>query len=771
MIAGTKILRCSGEEKIFINHSLSIVMTKYFLFLFLLHLSSIYLLKAKPIETQHVTDANVFGHVIDAETGEHIPFINLLIEGTRIGTITDVTGHYLLTNLPVGTHVLVVQGLGYETTRMPFTAVARQTIQVNIEVRPTLLALDEIIITASPTASGFRYQPNQRFVGEDLQRRSEASFGEMLNGESGVSMRSMGSAPARPVIRGLDGDRILVLQNGERMGDISETSADHSIALDPLAASRVEVVRGPASLLYGSSALGGVINLMTTDIPDDADPGTSGILSLQGATVNTMGAGFGRITHSQDPWAASARFSYRKAGNITTPEGSIPGTEMENYDGSLGFGFQKEQNKGGISLSLAGQHYGLPGHSFHPDEKVEIDMQRQTLQGRWIYQRAGFFDRGQLRFNASRMLQDELEFSESEGVTEETIGLSFRKHTFSSTATIQHKPFSLFARGAMGLSLYAHHLDVGGFEAFTPGERRLALGLFTFQEIPLSDIFRLQAGIRFDFQHTGAIPNEIFSQANDSRNALNYSGSIGVNHRPLPGWEIGGQFARSHRNPNIQELFAHGVHLGAGVYEIGNTSLKDEIGNGGDFFVRYAEGRIEMELATFVNHFYNFIIFQPTGETDPQSGFPIFAYESDEARLVGGEFSLNYKPVKALHLGLGLDYVSGRRIANGKENLPFIPPLRFRASVEYDLGWGWLGGKFQVTATQEKIAPKELPTEGYTLTGVSAGVRLSKAGHQVLILRADNLLNTSYRDHLSRIEDRNFLMPGRNINLAYRWFF
>ncbi|MBW6498154.1 MAG: TonB-dependent receptor [Bacteroidales bacterium] len=746
-------------------------MKNYFIFLLVIIQTAVNPVLAERLEQRPVTDANVFGHVIDAETGEHIPFINLLIEGTRIGTITDATGHYILTNLPVGDHVLIVQGMGYETARVAFTAVARQTIEVDVKVNSTHINLSEIIITASPTASGFRYQPDKSFIGEDLQRRSEASFGEMLNGEPGVAMRSMGSAPARPVIRGLDGDRILVLQNGERMGDISETSADHSISLDPLAASRVEVVRGPASLLYGSSALGGVINLMTTDIPDDADMGTSGVFSLQGATVNSMGAGFGRITQGMDNWAASARFSYRQAGDTQTPGGIIPDTGMNNYDGSVGFGLKKGQNAGGLSLSLTGQNYGLPGHSNHPSERVEIAMQRQSLQGRWNYQRSGFFDRGQLRFNASRMLQDELEIEEAEGMEEENIELSFEKYTLSSTATLQHKPYSIFARGAFGMNLYAHSLDVSGDEAFTPGERRMALGVFTFQEIPLSNIFRLQAGIRFDLQHTGALPNDIFPQANESRNAFNYSGSIGLNHRPLPGWEVGGQFARSHRNPNIQELFAHGVHLGAGVFEIGDPTLKDEIGNGGDFFIRYGSEKMEFELATFVNHFYNFIIFVPTGEEDEDSGFAIFRYEGDEARLMGGEISLGWMPTESLTLGLGLDYVYGRRIGNGKEDLPFIPPLRFRADIEYDFGWGWLGAKMQATATQNRVAPEEDITQGYTLLGASAGYRLNKAGRHVIILRADNLLNTSYRDHLSRMEDRNYLMPGRNISLAYRWFF
>src|SRR5690554_5248907 len=219
-------------------------------------------------------------------------------------------------------------------------------------------------------------------MGEEIQRRSEPSFGEMLNGQPGVAMRSMGSAPARPVIRGMDGDRILVLENGERMGDISETSADHSISLDPLAASRVEVIRGPASLLYGSSALGGVINLMTTDIPDQWEEGLSGVVSAQGATMNNMGAGFGRLTYGGEKNAFSGRMALREAGDITTPEGKIPGTFMHNYDGSLGWGMNHKKLNGGLSLSVSDQAFGIPESIDVPEESVEIRAGRMALQGR-----------------------------------------------------------------------------------------------------------------------------------------------------------------------------------------------------------------------------------------------------------------------------------------------------------------------------------------------------------------------------------------------------
>ncbi len=717
------------------------------------------------------TDANVFGHVVSAEDGEHIPFINVIIEGTRIGTITDASGHYMLTNLPVGKHTLVVKGMGYEPESVEFEISANQTIEIDIEISYTGVDMDEVIITASPTASGFRYQPDMAYMGEDLQRRAEVSFGEMLNGEPGVAMRSMGSAPARPVIRGMDGDRILVLENGERMGDISETSADHTISLDPMVASRLEIVRGPASLLYGSSALGGVINLMTTDIPDRWDRGSSGVVSLQGASMNSMGAGFGRYTYGNDSWAVSGRFAHRQTSDITTPDGVLSGSSMNSIDGSLGIGFDTGRSTGGISYSLSDMAYEIPENIHDPDEGVEIKIQRQALQGRVNFRNEGFFDRGQLRFNATHMFQQEIEYELEDGIRDEDIEIEYEKSALSSTYTIQHKPFEFFDRGALGFNLHGHRLDVGGPEAYTPGELRMNLGVFTFQEIPLSATVRLQAGLRFDIQHTGALANDAFPDITSSRNAFNYTGSIGFNHRPVEGLEIGGQFARSHRNPSVEELFADGAHLGLGVYEIGSPNLRDEIGQGADLFMRWTNGIIDFEVAGFVNYFRNYIIFEPTGEVDPVSGYPVFEYLGDEARLMGGEFSALLRPHANMEITLGADYVDGRRLNNGRFYLPFIPPLRLMADIEYDFGRAWVGGKVHSATSQQRVAPGEETTGGYTLLGLSAGYRLNSPARQVIVLRVDNLLDERYRDHLSRIEDRNVLMPGRNFTLAYRLFF
>ena len=730
---------------------------------------------ANPKDERPETDANIFGHVIDAATGEHLPFVNLLIKGTRIGTFTDASGHYLLTNLPVGNHILMVQSLGYAPEEIEIEAIVKTTQEVNISLQPNSINLTEIVLTASPTASGFRYQPDNVFMGEEIQRRAEPSFGEMLNGQPGVAMRSFGSAPARPVIRGMDGDRILVLENGERMGDISETSADHSISLDPLAASRVEVIRGPASLLYGSSALGGVINLMTTDIPDQWDKGVSGVVSAQTASMNSMGAGFGRLTYGGEKNAFTGRMAMRQAGDITTPEGKIPGTSMRNYDGSLGWGMNHDRVNGGLSFSISDQAFEIPESIDVPEESVEIRANRMAFQGRFGRKLYGeLFDQAQVRFNATRFFQQEVEIDHLPGgISGEEIELEYKQNALSSTLTLQHKPVGILARGALGFSFNGQKLDIFGDEAYTPGEQRFTLGAFTFQEVPLSYSMRLQFGVRLDFQNSRALKNEVFPDVDLQRNSFNYSGSIGLNIRPMEGMEIGGQLARSHRNPLVEELFADGTHLGAGVYEVGNPNLKDEIGHGADLFVNYKKNNFEVEVTGFVNEFSNYIIFQPTGQVHEPSNYHVFAYTEGESVLFGSEISLGWEMAKGLRFQSGTDWVRGIRKIGGapNENLPFIPPFRLNNEIEYDFTRGWIGVNFMAVSRQGRVAPEEEVTEGYSLLNLHGGVRINGMGRHVILLKVQNVLDTKYRDHLSRIEDRNFVMPGRNFNLAYRWFF
>jgi iron complex outermembrane recepter protein len=722
------------------------------------------------LQTGNENRAVITGYVSGKTDGMRVPFVNVMLEGTRTGTITDVNGHFRLLNVPGGRHSLVITGMGYVTERIEVEIVPGRNLEINIELDYRGLDLNEVVVTSSPTARGFRYQPDNVFTGEQLQRRADISFGEMLDGEPGISMRSMGPTPSRPVIRGLDGDRILILQNGERMGDLSETAAGHAISLDPLSANRVEVVRGPASLLYGSSAIGGVINIMTGDIPDAWDNGPSGVVSLQGASNNNMGAGFGRYTWGNDNMAATGRFGYRKAGDVMTPQGMVPGTFMENYDGSLGMGFKNDNLNGGFNLSAGSLRYGIPEELDNPDESVEVRIRQQMMQGRLHFRVNDFFDRAQLRIHATRFLQQEVEIELEEGIPDEHIEVEFNKMNVSSTLTLQHRPVWVFDRGAFGLNIYGRRIGITGEDGFTPDEERMNLAIFTFQEVPLSRILRFQFGGRLDFLRAQALPND-FSDIDLSRSTFVYAGSAGLNLRPSDSWEFGGQIARSHRYPMLEELFAYGPHLCAGLYEIGSVNLKDEIGYGSDLFARWTKGPFSMEAAGFYNLFHNYIIMMPTGETDMASGLPVVEYTGDRAAMYGGEVSTSLEILKGLNAGLSIDYVVGQRLNDQREYLPFMPPFRFSGNIEYDFGKGWAGTRLRAVSRQGRVAPEEDVTDGYTLIDFNAGLRLNSTGKHVIVFRVQNLLDTVYRDHLTRIEERNYPMPGRNFNLAYRWFF
>jgi iron complex outermembrane recepter protein len=687
-------------------------------------------------------------------------------------TLTDRSGRFRVAQVPAGTYTLRIRAAGFAAVERRVAVGVAPPTELSIVLVPTAFELEEVIVTASPLGRAATYQPAQAFGREALQRRAATALGEMLDGEPGVAMRSFGSVPARPVLRGLDGDRVLVLENGERMGDLQEMAADHAIAADPLATDRVEVVRGPASLLYGSSALGGVVNLFTEDLLRQWSHGTAGNVAVQAATVNRLGAGMGRFRHGAQNWAATGRVSYRGAGDVRTPEGALPGTHTTLLTGSAGIGYAGGAFEGALTLDHHSNRYGIPEEPDDPDESVEIRMARTALQGRAGWRLGGLLEDVDLRFNASRFDQEEVEIEWQPGVgREEEVELEWLQHTLSSTLTARHAPLGIFDAGAVGFSVFLRDLEVGGEEPFMPNSRSTALALFAFQEAPLGGSLRLQFGGRFENQWIRPLPNEHFGAPGGERSRRTVSGAIGVNLQPRRGLEVGAQLARAHRTPSPRELFAAGPDLGAGTFEVGDPTLGSEIGHGLDAFARFTGAGARLEIAGFVNRIDDFIIFQPAGTVDPRSGLPIFRYESDNALFAGAEASLEALLTDAARARIGMDYVRGRRRDAVGTPLPFIPPLRARFGLLYDPSRWWFGGTTRLVGAQRRVAPEESPTPGYALHELDAGFRFDAAGRHTVALRLDNALNTAYRDHLSRVEDREFPMPGRNFNVVYRWIF
>ena len=713
------------------------------------------------------------GTVVDEE-GEPLTGATVAVPSLDRGTTTDARGQFRLDALDAGTYVLEVRFLGFQPERVEIAVPGDAAVRIRLV--PDAFRIADVIVTASPLGET-AYQAVQALSPQDLQERAGSSFGELLDGEPGVAMRSFGPAPARPVIRGFDGDRVLILENGERMGDISNTAADHNITLDPLAAERIEIVRGPASLLYGSSALGGVVNILTRDIPRDWSPGTTGTLALEGASVNRSVSGLGRYQWGSAAWAGTARLSYRGAGDVRTPAGSLPGTAIDNFEAGIGVGHQRDAFDGGLAFSGIDHTFGLPDDIDDTGVEAEIQMNKQTLQGRaeWSFDR--LFESAELRLHGARLSQEEVEttLAPDGSVDQNEVELRFLQWAGSATVTLQHRPVGSLGEGVLGANVQARRLTVGGSAAFTPGVEGVSAALFTFQEVPLHATTRLQFGLRGEVQTQQARPNDGFPAADAQRTAQALSGSIGLNVQPRPELEMGIQVARAHRFPILQERFADGVHFGAGVYERGAPSLGTEVGLGADVFARWKTERLYAEVAGFYNRVADFVAFTPTGEVFEDSRsrtWDIFTYRAGDAVLSGGEAQMTLAVTEAWQFGSTVDYVRGTR-ADSDEPLPTIPPLRGRFTARYDVDRWWIEGQTRLVSTQNRTAAEERPTDGYALYSLMVGVQLGQDHLHRITFQVENLTNTLYRDHLSRIDrsEFGFPMPGRNARLSYRYLF
>lgn len=715
----------------------------------------------------------VVGIVIEAAGGAPLAGANISIRELGVGGVTGPDGRFRLPEVPAGVHTLVVRADGYRTASRTFDHPGSGVLQ--IELGSLQILSEEVVVTSSPLGRGTRYQPAQILDRRTLHRQMDASLGETLEGSPGISMRSFGPAPSRPVIRGLDGERVLLLENGERMGDFSATSADHAVALDPLAIDRVEIVRGPASLLYGSSAMGGVINLFSLDQPREWSPGAAGSATLNAATVNRMAAGMLRGGYGSDRWAVAGSAMLRSAGDLRTPAGVLPETWINSYRIGGGFGYRGDRSETGFALTSMQNDYGIPDELDDLDEFLEIRSERHSFQSVSVLDLQGdLFNSMELRLQANYNRLDDIEIEvEQDGSLEEDLEKRLENLGAGGTLLLRHRPVGPFD-GALGVNFQAREIRISGDEILAPDARELSGALFLYEELPVSESFSLNGGVRLELHDIRVSENAQFGPAElasvEGRSDAILSGSLGMNLRPSEEWEIGLQFARAFRTPSLEELYSDAPHSHAGAYEIGDPNLPNELALGSDLFARYRGDRIELSAAVYVNRIDNFIIYMPTGITDIPSGLPIFRYTARDAILTGFELQGVIRITQAWFAGFGADYVRGsQRIDGGSVPLASMPPMRTRLSIGYERGNLRVESGLRLVSRQDRVASAEPVTDGYTLLGMNASWRFGDG--LSLSVRLENLLDETYRDHLTRVRDRNFPMPGRNFQSVIRWDF
>lgn len=727
----------------------------------------------------------------------------LLVELNKSMFVED-DGSFRFVDVPPGFyHVQAVsRRFGMQVEEV---TVADEAITLQIELG-RLEHHETIVVTAGSTRGAAEIiQPVNVMERSDISEALQPTIGETLKNEPGVNSTQYGAGSSRPVIRGQGGGRIRILEDDLDIGDASVSSPDHAVAMDPLSTERVEIIRGPATLLYGNTAVGGVVNVMDERIPDHV-PQTKvgGTVELRGGSVadERMAAAELRGGASQVAWYMNAftreADDYDIPGRAfafddpDSPTGTLPNSAVENSGGALGVSWVGKTGFVGASARVFDSLYGIPveihGHEEQPPLPPGDAVLAQEQAGHggvrvdlrhWRYDVRGGFDTDLGPFTGVdfRVGATDYQHAELEG---EEIGTQFFNETIDGRLVLRNGSAGA-VRGSSGLQFGRRDLEAEGAEAFIAPSTTDKLALFAVEEIESGPMI-YQVGLRLQRQDTAA-------EGSPSRDFSGASGSFGLVWRTGRGYAIGASLARTERFPRAEELYSDGPHLATVSYERGDVDLDPETSLGLDLSLRKREGRVNGELTFFVNRYDEYIFEYPTGEFIDD--LPVFQFTQADAEFSGAELSLLVELWESggNHLGLEFtsDYVRAELTDSG-EPLPYIPPWRLGAAIHYrgarwhsSLDVWYYDEQTRVPGFDLVDVDPELrglfgltPTDSYTMVNAHVGYRLPTGGTRGLmhefLLRLNNLTDEEARNSVSRLKD--FVpLPGRDIGLAYRLIF
>jgi iron complex outermembrane receptor protein len=728
--------------------------------------------------------------VLDATTGAPVVAAQVQLEPLHRADLTHADGRFALTGVAPGTYGLSVVRIGYERAEVEVVVRAGATANVRLELQVAALQIGTIVVTTgalSPRAADDVHSPVSTIAGADLDRRANQTIASMLDGRPGLTSTSLGPSTARPVIRGLGGDRIVVLEDGQRTGDLSAMSSDHAVASEPLTANQIEVVRGPMSLMYGSSALGGVVNLVREDIPTNAPDQRHGMLSLQAMSGNDGLTGAGYVTSGVGPVAIRLEGTARRYANLGTPLGRVPNTGGRTWDLALGIGLPGERADGGLSYRYYRNAYGIPGGFVGGHATgVDIEMRRHALHATGELHRQGLlsplgFDGGVTRYHHTELKPSG------------AVGTVFDQDLVQGEIVARHARVAGLREGAFGVRAQYRDIRTGG-SLRTPSTWDVALAGFAVEEFG-SEALRMQAGLRYDFARYEPGDTASFVTAGGQRIPVrvrtfgSVSGSAGLLWVASDILRFGASLSRAYRTPDFNELYSNGPHLAANSFDVGDPSLGQETGFGLDAFVRVTHDRVRAEVAAFRNVLSDYVFPSSRGraELGAQGGRPRFQYTNEDARFVGFEGEVLVALTRALRAEASGSVVSAVftsdrapiPVFDGTDTTfvaasrypPLIPSPQGRLGLRLDGPGNFAGVGAKLVGRQSRLGDFETTTAGYTLFDASAGLRLVRGGTlHTITLRLDNALDAEYRDHLSRIKE---IMPGpgRSLSLLYRMVF
>jgi iron complex outermembrane receptor protein len=712
-------------------------------------------------------NATLKGTVTLGESGKPIHNVLITILQLKKTVGTDENGNYVFENLPAGRYNVLAH-----LDRVPdivksveLAAGASATLDFQVQ----LSGLQEqvtVTATGSEQAVSSSIQSVEVIGSVDLAKKSPVSLGESLDGELGISKRSFGPGTARPVIRGFDGDRVLVLQDGNRIGGLGFESGDHAEPVNVLTVERIEVVKGPATLLYGSNAIGGVVNAVTGH--DSAHKGVNGYVTGISSTNGKHAGGSGGFEVGTEKWLFWANGGAQRSGNYSTPIGEVQNSFSRAGNIATGFGYYPAKGFFSFNYNFDKRRYGIP---FDPNlvdpEIVELNPRRHSFEARGGFKEAqSFIEAG--TFSAQF---NDYTHAEIESLTGE-IGTAFKNKTYLFNGLFDQKKYGKLS-GRFGV--WGMHRDFAatGEEALAPPTKQGAFAVFALETLDFE-----RASVQFGgrLERNQYRPEETLQRGSlPKRSFTGFSGAIGLR---VPTWKGGAfvaNYSHSYRAPSLEELYNNGPHPGNLAFEIGDPNLKRELGNGLDFGVRHSSNRMRFEVNGFYYRINNFIFLAPIdedgdGEVDTEDDLIVAEYRQGTSRYSGMEARLDARLHPAVWLNLGLDYVNAELIETNTP-LPRIPPLRGRVELEIRYKGLLLNPEIVMAQDQDRLFPTETRTADYTVFGLSGSYLIAQqhAAH-IISFNAFNLGDRLYRNHLSFIKGFAPEM-GRGFRVTYTFRF
>lgn len=633
-------------------------------------------------------------------------------------------------------------------------------------------ASPEIVITGNPLGRDSTTVPVSTLGRAELLERGQSTLGETLNGLPGVSSTYFGPNASRTIIRGLDGDRIRVLNNSASSLDVSALSYDHAVPLDVLSTDRVEVLRGPAALLYGGSAVGGVVNVIDNRIPRAPVSGVLGKAQLQAGTGNDERSVAGLVEAGNERYALHWDGFDRRTGDVRVPvplECNKPGSPANARricnsastarGGAIGASTFWDHGHVGASVNTYQSDYGTVA-----EDEVTIGMKttRYALEGQ-VRQLPGWFDSVKARLSHTDYQHTELEGAQA--------GTVFGNQGQDLRVEARHRPLAGW-QGVVGVQTESSRFSAVGDEAFAPFSRTRSQALFVHEELPTS-WGQVTAGARWESVRVASLGNpELarFDEGIGSKKFTPFSVAIGSVFKLSPTWSLTGHTALTQRAPKDYELFANGPHLATQAWEIGNQDLGLEKSKSLDAGVQWKSGPHSLSVTAFASQFANYIGLMNT--SDIEEDLPVQLYQGVKAQFRGLEASGRqrlWQGASTLDLDWRADSVRATHGSTG-EPLPRIAPLRVGASLVHAQGpWSAkLGADWH--AAQKRVPEGSVATGAYTLVNASLSYR-QKLDATVLnwFARLDNLSDQLAYSASSILTSTAFgksPLPGRSFKLG-----